>query len=149
VPFRAVPFDFAQGRLYGTRKNLLWTNPALKCRAIFIRRCAAGLRKLLRRLNCAKAADLRSLESAGNHQRKVAGLLADAESLHVGDHSVHQFAGGAAAVGLQRAPQAGLAGAAGSGWHWIFRHASVKPVSLVEVTASPQAELQFVHFPVG
>jgi hypothetical protein len=123
--------------------------PALKCRAIFIRRCAAGLRKLLRRLNCAKAADLRSLESAGNHQREIVGLLADAEVLHLGDHSVHQFAGGAAAAGLQRAPLADLAGATGSGWRWIFRHASVKQISLVEVTAAPQVELQFVHFPVG
>ena len=53
--------------------------------------------------------------NAGNHQREVVGLLGDAEALHVGDHPVHQFAGGAAAVGLQRAPLADLATGDGFG----------------------------------
>jgi hypothetical protein len=64
-------------------------------------------------------------------------------------HVIHpggavEHGGGGKHDGGQKQPRA-----AGSEWRWIFRHASVKPVSLVEVTALPQVELQFVHFPVG
>jgi len=37
------------------------------------------------RLNCSKAADLPSLEHAGDHQGEIVGLLADAETLHAGE----------------------------------------------------------------